>query len=170
MKYLALIWVMSLAHPWADYDQNQHVEVRKGFVSAAENTGQRLEFLESLEDLRTNDDAFKSAYLGAAKTLYAECEFTPWSKYTYFKDGTKLLEAAIKKQPENVEFRYLRFLIQSQSPSFLNYNDQLETDFEMISQYISAGNKTSSWVNYFVTFLEERLKDENFQISVASQS
>ena len=56
----------------------------------------------------------------------------PISKLKLFKKGHKLLEAAIKEDPNNTEFRFLRLMIQENAPGILGYNVNEEKDSEFI--------------------------------------
>ena len=47
---------------------------------------------------------------------------------SYFKKGKKILENAIKADDKNVELRFLRFNIQTHIPSFLGYNNDIDSD------------------------------------------
>ena len=62
----------------------------------------------------------------------------PVQKLNLFKQGHKELEAAIKREPKNVEFRFLRLMIQENAPGVLGYKDQLPED----SEYIKKSYKT----------------------------
>ena len=66
------------------------------------------------------------AYKGIGKTMLADHMLLPTTKLSYFNSGKADLEKAIKKEPKNIEFRYLRLLIQLNAPFFLNYNDQID--------------------------------------------
>ncbi len=52
----------------------------------------------------------------------------PLSKYSYFNKGKKALENALKKDPNNLEIRLMRFISQEQTPAFLGYNKDLKSD------------------------------------------
>ena len=58
----------------------------------------------------------------------------PISKMTWFNKGKKMLEAAIKADEKDVELRCLRFGIQSNVPSFLNYKENINKDKKFILQ------------------------------------
>jgi hypothetical protein len=72
------------------------------------------------------------AYLAAMVLMKAKFAFFPFNKWRYFKKGSLLLDAAIHKNPKNLEMRYLRFLFQSQMPKFLGYHKNLKEDYELI--------------------------------------
>jgi hypothetical protein len=56
----------------------------------------------------------------------------PASKLKLFKQGHKLLEEAIAKDPKNAEFRFLRLIIQENSPGVLGYKNEEQKDSEFI--------------------------------------
>ena len=54
-------------------------------------------------------------------------------KIDLFKAGRKKLEAAIKSDPGNVEWRFLRLMIQENAPKAVNYKSDLEADSKLIT-------------------------------------
>jgi hypothetical protein len=57
---------------------------------------------------------------------------SPHQKLKLFREGHRELEAAIKREPGNVEFRFLRLLIQENAPAILKYRDNLQEDSKII--------------------------------------
>jgi hypothetical protein len=52
------------------------------------------------------------------------------------KEGKNKLETTISKNPTNIEYYFLRYMIQDNAPSFLGYNSNLESDRKkIISEY-----------------------------------
>jgi hypothetical protein len=60
-------------------------------------------------------------YVYTAIMMQAKYEAWPHQKMLHFNRGRKKLEHFIEENPQNLEAKYLRYLIQKQSPSFLNY-------------------------------------------------
>lgn len=80
----------------------------------------------------------KSAYEGALLMKKAGIVSNPKDKLSLFKDGRTKLEHAIKSNPNMIEFLFLRYMIQENSPSFLGYNTNLEEDKKkIVSNYNS---------------------------------
>ena len=75
------------------------------------------------------------AYLGAALILKAKHVNSPISKLSFFRKGRKKLDDVIDKNPNFVEYRWLRYSLQKNAPSFLNYNKNLNMDSLFISMY-----------------------------------
>jgi hypothetical protein len=63
----------------------------------------------------------KAGFIGPAHT-----------KIRLFRDGHKMLESAIQKDPTNAEYRFLRLMIQEHAPPFLGYNKDIGQDSEYI--------------------------------------
>ncbi|MCU4155824.1 hypothetical protein J1N10_07530 [Carboxylicivirga sp. A043] len=76
-----------------------------------------------------------NAYKGA---LYMKLSsFMPKAKLKIetFKKGHILLENEIKAQPENIEYRFLRLVIQEQSPPILKYKKDIKSDKRLIMDH-----------------------------------
>lgn len=85
----------------------------------------------------SSDD--QKAYYGAIQMKAAEFYTMPNEKLSSFKDGKTLLEATINKNPQSVEYRFLRLLIQENAPKFLGYNKNISSDAQFIkSNYTNA--------------------------------
>ena len=70
----------------------------------------------------------KSAYEGALMMKRAGIIGNPKERLSLFKEGKTKLEAAIKSNPNTIEFLFLRYMIQENAPGFLGYNSNLEDD------------------------------------------
>jgi len=73
-------------------------------------------------------DQIHSGYYGAVIALKAKYNSNPIKKYNYCKEGLNLLSSAIDKSPLDIELRYLRLIIQTNIPSFLGMNTNVEED------------------------------------------
>ena len=49
-----------------------------------------------------------------------------------------MLEEAIKRDPDNAEFRFLRLVIQEHAPGFLGYKGNIEKDCAYIRKYYKS--------------------------------
>lgn len=81
-----------------------------------------------------NNSATHLAYLGGLQTIWANHVFSPISKLNTFKEGKKNIEQAIKKEPDNVELRFIRLSVQKNAPSFLGYKSNINEDTEFIKE------------------------------------
>jgi hypothetical protein len=75
-------------------------------------------------------------YLAALYLMKAKHVKFPITKYSNFKRGSQLLDKTIDKNKNNIEYRYVRFLFQSEIPKFLGYNINKEEDFNLVIEYL----------------------------------
>jgi hypothetical protein len=78
--------------------------------------------------LKTADIAEKGAYEGALLMKKAGIVGGPKKKLDLFKEGHRKLEAAVKKDSSNAEFRFLRLMVQEHAPGIMGYKGELEKD------------------------------------------
>ena len=111
-------------HPSTDLD-------RAAFYKAMESESKTLVDAQ-ISELNSAPADVKNAFLGAMIMRKAGIGGNPASKLKLFKQGHKLLEGAIAKDPNNAEFRFLRLIIQENSPGILGYNNDEKKDSEFI--------------------------------------
>lgn len=78
--------------------------------------------------------AEKKAYLGTLLMKKASFVNPISKKLSLFIEGKKLLEAAISKEKQNAEYRFLRLVIQENCPAILQYNSKIKEDVLIIRQ------------------------------------
>jgi hypothetical protein len=104
---------------------------RPAFYKAMESDNKTLVDAQ-ISELNSAPANVKDAFLGAMTMRRAGIGGNPASKLKLFKQGHKLLEAAIKQDPNNAEFRFLRLMIQENAPGILGYKDDEQKDSEFI--------------------------------------
>ena len=84
---------------------------------------------------QTNKPIYEALY-AVGHFFMAKHAGNPLSKYSNFNKGKKLLENAVKRDPKNLEIRFMRYICQEKTPGFLGYKDNLEEDKKFIlSEY-----------------------------------
>jgi len=101
---------------------NLRLNITDAFIN--EKTSKRL--MDKFKSATDTSNLFKG-YLGGV--------YISWSKHAPFYDkmssfnkGSKLLDNAIIKDPENVELLFLRLTIQHNAPSMLGYTKNISED------------------------------------------
>lgn len=94
--------------------------------------------LSKLDKAAKGDET--NAYKGALMMKLSAYMKTPKEKLNQFKEGKELLETSIQNHTSNVEYRFLRLLIQENAPKQLKYHAKLEEDAEMIRNGYSKLN------------------------------
>jgi len=129
------------------------VELRNYYQQAGKqkSAAEKLDQLASLID--SSEAPVLIGYKGANEMIQAKYAWNPIAKWSRFNKGKTLLQFAISRDNTNLETRFLRFSIQSNIPSFLNYNQEIVADkrFLIINTPRSSDKKLKEIiVNYFV--------------------
>lgn len=128
MKILVLLfYTMSFVNPVADIS-----EIRQRYPKAIENEEITNQLYDELTQVSHNDSKTLVAYKGAVSTLMAKYAKGIKQKKEYFKEGAKLLEHAIKGEPENIEIRCIRLGVQENSPKIVGYKDNIPEDKQFV--------------------------------------
>ncbi|WP_298368725.1 hypothetical protein [uncultured Lutibacter sp.] len=90
-------------------------------------------------ELKNDNSPESKAYIAAMIFMKSRFVKFPFTKMKYFKEGKNLLDETILKNPENIEIRYIRFLMQKEIPSFLGYDKNINEDFEVILNGVTIG-------------------------------
>lgn len=144
IKYL-LAFVLFSTQLFAQSDLEK---VRLEFFKASANEDLRTSYFEYVMSLEPENTIM--CYQGAAHTLVAGESYNPYTKLSKFLEGKALIEKSIANEPENAELRYIRFLIQTKAPSFLNYNENIAQDYN----HIIKSNSQEIWMKHFQEFID----------------
>ena len=115
-------------------------DVRVLFHKAESSQKVCIELIELLEPYNDKNNALFLGYRASATMLMAKHLINPFSKLSYFKKGKLMLEKAIQFDQKNAELRFLRYTIQTNVPSFLNYSDNKENDRVFLLQSLNRLN------------------------------
>ena len=135
MRYpLALIpFCMSVAHCQAN-DVNH---VRMLYYRAAEQ-GQTRQFLQTMERADVTKNPVLLCYKGLACMMAAKEGINPYTKLREFNRGKAMIQEAVKRDPQNAEIRFLRYGAQTNAPSFLNYNKNIQEDEDFLFENLAS--------------------------------
>ena len=103
-------------------------EIRNNFlnVTSIKEADNYIQLLEKSNLKEAN------TYKAALLLMKAKFAFFPFNKWSYFKNGSELLDISIESDPTNIEMRYIRFLFQSEIPNFLGYHKNIQQDYNLI--------------------------------------
>jgi hypothetical protein len=111
-------------------------EIRSLYHESINSAAKSKEIINYFEN-EPGKTAIETAYEGASRMVRAKHVFFPTEKLSTFQKGKTLVEEAIKKEPNSIEIRYLRFSLQLESPSFLAYRSNLSEDRKFIIDHYS---------------------------------
>jgi hypothetical protein len=115
----------SILRPLSTIDRTAYYKAMQGEDKELVNA--QLTALESATPALVKD-----AFMGAMTMKKAGLGGSPTTKLSLFKQGHKMLEEAIKEDPNNAEYRFLRLMIQENAPGILGYKNDTEKDSEYI--------------------------------------
>lgn len=106
---------------------------------------------KQLEIIKTTGIAGKDAFEGALLMKKAGLINGPKKKLDLFKAGHRKLESILQKDSSNLEFRFLRLMVQEHAPGILGYKAELTkdrlfiiTNFEKLSPIVQQAIKDYS--------------------------
>lgn len=108
----------------------------------------------------TNQQAIFKAYQGVALAATASNSMNPMSKWNRFSEGKKLIEQAIKQEPNNAEIRFLRLGVQTAAPSFLGYFGDIDQDATLIIEILEKNAEVFNdkrFTRNVIVFLQDKL-------------
>lgn len=94
-------------------------------------------------------------YKAVAIMQQAKYEWSPFQKFHHFLEGKKLLENYIHQNPDDIEGRYTRFLAQKNTPFFLGYKNNMESDKRYILENITASNLPTTYQKIILKNINE---------------
>ena len=104
------------------------------------------------------DDPVILAYNYTGKLMMLDYSNNPFEKYKIFKTKTKQIDSIINTNQKNIEIRLLRYALQQNSPHFLKYNSDLQSDLNYIKSNLYKENKNLQFYieNLLIQFNNER--------------
>ncbi|WBU89864.1 hypothetical protein [Cellulophaga omnivescoria] len=100
------------------------------------------QFIEASKKINCNK---VTPYIASCTMKKAEFTVWPFRKLAYFNEGKKTLEDYIKTYPNDIEARYVRYLVQNNIPSFLGYNTRIAADKKFILDNLNASPLPKSY-------------------------
>lgn len=132
MRIILLIGYVFFCFAKNYYSDFDAIKIRDLYYKASANEKSCKELEDYIETTPKINAELLMGYKGISYMLKAKYLWNPIAKLNYFKVGKGYLDKAIKINEQNVELRFLRFAIQSNAPSILNYSDNLTDDKKII--------------------------------------
>ena len=143
MKSIILILILNLS-----YYNNDINSVRNLFLEAYISESSCEQLGKKIDELKYDQSILLKGY--EACYYFIKCKFTNNSmdKFFYFRKGKKILEYSIKKNPNSVELRFLRYTIQKNLPRFLFYYNHMDKDLIFVINNINSitDKKTQKYI------------------------
>ena len=148
-KIIILILFININYVYA-----QNVKNARELYLTAHNNKSKCDSLSNYLNQLTEKDNTINAYIGANNLLISKFSNNIIKKFKYFEEGRKIIENAIKNDPENIEIVFLRYLNQRNIPWFLNYNQNLVEDYDFLIKNLNLISDP-----YFKNVIQKILKN-----------
>jgi hypothetical protein len=135
MKYLApllLIFSLGLVSAVHSGVHPGRADIERSKFYAAMENGKIAEVDALLTELETGSLREKNAYAGALMIRKAGLTGKLKEKLSLFKSGRNKLEEAISNDEGNVEYHFIRLIVQENAPKILGYRDDLKSDAQLV--------------------------------------
>lgn len=147
---LAFLFISSISAGAAE-----NFELRELYYSAIENEDSADVLHEKLSSVSSKSSAIEIGYKGMSCLLQAKHSNNPYSKYSYFKEGVALLDAAVVKDKNQLELRFFRLSVQENAPRFLGYYNEIEKDKDAIDGLMTK-SKDEDLKNKIEKYLKQK--------------
>jgi len=121
-KYLSLLLIFFfISVSCSAIDKNEFYN-----TIASNNVMQLEKCIQSLDAQKpsSKNNAYKAVALMKRANFIKDSK----ERLSVFSKGAKLLDAEIAKNPSNLEYRFLRLVVQEKAPKFLKYNQFIQPD------------------------------------------
>ena len=146
MKIILLWFLCSVNTCFA----SQELYFRRLYYASVYNKDSSEKFSEIMQTLDVKNNPILLCYKGMSYMIQAKHNINPISKLSSFNKGKEYLESAIKIDLANVETRFMRYSIQTNTPAMLGYNQQINEDKALIIK---------AWNNIKDIDLKQKIKD-----------
>ncbi len=115
--------------------------IRVLMISAVSDKSVSEAFYKETRGFNSSSEAIFIGYKAMAEFIQCKHTINPFLKLSYFSAGKSNLEAAIAKQPNNIELIFFRFSTQVNVPSFLSYTSNIESDKKVLIKFVKESKK-----------------------------
>lgn len=115
---------------------SQNLKEYRTLLKTGENSEKSAKMLieKSSYAYKNTKEPIYGGFLAVGKFFMAKHAFNPLKKMSYFNEGKKIMESALKLDPKNLEIRLMRLITQENAPSILSYNHQIKEDRNFLSR------------------------------------
>lgn len=132
MKFFLKFMLMLLMVTTTNFAESHSIdEIRDKFQKAIVNSSMTDKLSMELNKIQ-KPEPLVLAYIASLEALKAKHSWSPMSKLQYMESHKKMMNDAVRKSPNSMEIRYLRYNIQRSVPSYLGYSPNLAEDKKFI--------------------------------------
>ena len=141
-------------------------QIRKTYLESAKSEENIQKLISKCEDYNSKNDSIIYAYRTVADLMLIKYKYNPFYKLKLFTEYSRKLDLIVKNNFNNIEIRFLRYCVQKRTPRFLDYNDNLELDYQFIIQNIENQSKN---LQEFINSILKSLEINKASTSISNQ-
>jgi hypothetical protein len=140
-------------------------EIRRSFKNASDNKENAETFYELVQSKEYSDEMLYTAYDGASEIILSKYLGSNLEKLKYFNQGSEKIDAAVEADASNTEIRFIRLVIQMNTPKFLNYYENIHEDKEfLISHYPECSSSVRKMISEYASMSDSFSTEEKTQL------
>ncbi|CAM1363432.1 conserved hypothetical protein [Tenacibaculum sediminilitoris] len=120
------------------------------FVEEYHKLATKAQELSYINKYKKNKEVSIRAYVVSLQMKQAKYKIMPWSKLKIFNTEKNKLEELILKHPNNIHLRYVRLVIQENTPSILGYTSSIKEDKRFLKEALLKKDNTSYLHTYII--------------------
>lgn len=160
MKTILLTLLLCVSIPSSELN-----EIRRSFKNASDNKENAETFYELVQSKEYSDEMLYTAYDGASEIILSKYLGSNLEKLKYFNQGSEKIDAAVKADASNTEIRFIRLVIQMNTPKFLNYYENIDEDKEfLISHYPECSSSVRKMISEYASMSDSFSTEEKTQL------
>ena len=160
MKSILLTLVLFLSIPSSEIN-----EIRLAFKDASKNEENAKAFYDLVKSKEYSEEVLYTAYDGASEVILSKYIDGSMEKLKYFKQGAKKIDKAVDQDKTNIEVRFVRLVIQVNTPEFLNYNKNIDEDKAyLLNHYSDCSNSIKKMISEYASMSDSFSTEEKNQL------
>lgn len=160
MKTVLLTLLFCISIPSSELN-----EIRSSFKDASDNKSNAEAFYELVQSKKYSDEVLYTAYDGASEIILSKYLDSNMDKLKYFNLGSEKIEKAVSEDSANTEIRFVRLVIQMNTPDFLNYNENIDEDKAfLLGHYSECSSAVRKMISDYANMSDSFSMDEKTQL------
>ena len=140
-------------------------EIRLAFKDASKNEENAKAFYDLVKSKEYSEEVLYTAYDGASEVILSKYIDGSMEKLKYFKQGAKKIDKAVDQDKTNIEVRFVRLVIQVNTPEFLNYNKNIDEDKAyLLNHYSDCSNSIKKMISEYASMSDSFSTEEKNQL------
>lgn len=106
--------------------------------------------LAYIANYKNSKEVSIQGYVISLEMKQAKYKTMPWSKLKVFNTNKNKLEELILKNPNNIHLRYIRLVIQENTPGILGYKSSIKKDKQFLKEVLQKKDSVSYLHTYII--------------------